>query len=102
MNKISTPSVFEELTIQSFTLSEGKPKLMSELRILKIKLFNRVPNNLQCLRSDNVTHFSEFDARYLMRSWLSRYRGSIRELTGLLAKTTCGSKKCHSNAELMR
>lgn len=83
----STSSDSEELTIQSFTLSEGKLVDESELRISK-SLFNRVPNNPQCLRSDNVTHFLELDASLSDGSWLVDIEGakSIRELTVLPGK----------------
>ncbi|WP_339325960.1 hypothetical protein [Enterobacter hormaechei] len=85
--KTSIPSVSEELTIQSFTLSEGKLVDESVFKISK-SLFSRVPNNPQCLRSDNVTHFLELDASLSDGSWLVDIEGakSIRELTVLPGK----------------
>ncbi|WP_265349178.1 hypothetical protein [Enterobacter hormaechei] len=73
--------------MQSFTLSEGKLVDESVFKISK-SLFSRVPNNPQCLRSDNVTHFLELDASLSDGSWLVDIEGakSIRELTVLPGK----------------
>ncbi|WP_318368539.1 phage repressor protein CI [Enterobacter sp.] len=85
--KTSTPSASEELAIPSFTLSEGKLVDENVIKISK-SLFSRVPNNPQCLRSDNVTHFLELDASLSDGSWLVDIEGaqSIRELTVLPGK----------------
>nr|DAN96969.1 MAG TPA: CI repressor [Caudoviricetes sp.] len=93
--KTSIPSESEELAIQSFILSEGKLVDESVIKVSK-SLFSRVPNNPQCLRSDNVTHFLELDASLTDGSWLVDIEGakSIRELTVLPGKKlhVAGSK----------
>jgi len=86
-DKASPSCTSEELTIKSFTLSEGKLVDESEMRISK-SLFSRAPLSPQCLRSDNVIHFLELDASLSDGSWLVDIEGakSIRELTVLPGK----------------
>ncbi|HCI6335970.1 TPA: phage repressor protein CI, partial [Klebsiella pneumoniae] len=72
----------EELTVKSFTLSEGRLIDGTDLRISK-SFFNRTLNNPQCIFSDNAAHFIETDALLSDGSWLVDIEGakSIRELT---------------------
>jgi len=72
----------EELTVKSFTLSEGRLIGGADLRISK-SFFNRNLNNPQCILSDNAAHFIETDALLSDGSWLVDIEGakSIRELT---------------------
>lgn len=74
----------EEITVKSFTLSEGRLVEISDLRISK-SFFNRIPNNPQRVLSDNAAHFIEPDALLSDGSWLVEIEGakSIRELTVL-------------------
>ncbi|WP_433647141.1 phage repressor protein CI [Kosakonia pseudosacchari] len=74
----------EEITVKSFTLSEGRLVEISDLRISK-SFFNRIPNNPQRVLSDNSAHFIEPDALLSDGSWLVEIEGakSIRELTVL-------------------
>lgn len=74
----------EEITVKSFTLSEGRLVEISDLRISK-SFFSRIPNNPQRVLSDNSAHFIEPDALLSDGSWLVEIEGakSIRELTVL-------------------
>ena len=58
----------EELTVKSFTLSEGRLIDGTDLRISK-SFFNRTLNNPQCIFSDNAAHFIETDTLLSDGSW---------------------------------
>lgn len=81
-SNVKAPTESEELTIKSFTLSEGRLIEGAGLRISK-SFFNRTPNNPQCVLSDNAVHFIETNALLSDGSWLVDIEGakSIRELT---------------------
>lgn len=83
-NGIEASKESEEITVKSFTLSEGRLVEISDLRISK-SFFNRIPNNPQRVLSDNSAHFIEPDALLSDGSWLVEIEGakSIRELTVL-------------------
>lgn len=83
-NGIEASKKSEEITVKSFTLSEGRLVEISDLRISK-SFFNRIPNNPQRVLSDNAAHFIEPDALLSDGSWLVEIEGakSIRELTVL-------------------
>ncbi|EAA2045140.1 phage repressor protein CI [Salmonella enterica subsp. enterica] len=84
---VKTSVESEELTVKSFTLSEGRLIEGADLRISK-SFFTRTPNNPQCVLSDNAAHFIEPDALLSDGSWLVEIEGakSIRELTVLPGK----------------
>lgn len=79
----TTPEV-EELSVKSFTLSEGRLIEGAELRISK-GFFSRSPNNPQRIIADNASHFIEPNALLSDGAWLVEIEGakSIRELTVL-------------------
>lgn len=81
-NNLNASVDSEELTIKSFTLSEGRLVDGVDLRISK-SFFNRTPNDPLCVLSDNSSHFIEPDALLSDGSWLVEIEGakSIRELT---------------------
>ncbi|HAK8808734.1 TPA: phage repressor protein CI [Salmonella enterica] len=81
-SNLKAPVESDELTVKSFTLSEGRLIDGTDLRISK-SLFNRPLNNPQCILSDNAAHFIETDALLSDGSWLVDIEGakSIRELT---------------------
>lgn len=81
-NNLNASVDSEELTIKSFTLSEGRLVESADLRISK-SFFNRTPNDPLCVLSDNASHFIEPDALLSDGSWLVEIEGakSIRELT---------------------
>ena len=81
-SNIKAPVESEELTVKSFTLSEGRLIDGTDLRISK-SFFNRTLNNPQCIFSDNAAHFIETDTLLSDGSWLVDIEGakSIRELT---------------------
>lgn len=81
-NSLTASVDSEELTIKSFTLSEGRLIDGSDLRISK-SFFNRSPNNPLCVLSDNASHFIEPDALLSDGLWLVEIEGakSLRELT---------------------
>lgn len=81
-NRLTASVDSEELTIKSFTLSEGRLIDGSDLRISK-SFFSRSPNNPLCVLSDNASHFIEPDALLSDGLWLVEIEGakSLRELT---------------------
>lgn len=81
-NNLNASVDSDELTIKSFTLSEGRLVDGADLRISK-SFFNRTPNDPLCVLSDNASHFIEPDALLSDGSWLVEIEGakSIRELT---------------------
>jgi hypothetical protein len=83
-NRTTTPSTSEDLMVESFTLSEGR---LADDVILRVSrsFFTRIPNNLQCVRSDNAMHFLDLDASLSDGTWLVDIEGAktIRELAVL-------------------
>ncbi|MGP3592628.1 phage repressor protein CI [Vagococcus sp. WN89Y] len=100
-SNVNTSTGYEDLTVKSFTLSEGRLIEGSNLRISKT-FFSRTPSNPQRILTDNAAHFIEPDALLSDGAWLVDIEGakSIRELTILPGKKlhVAGGKvpfECH-------